>query len=238
MHAALPTQKIELATSSSTRVHKAVYILGVLGLAVQYVIVLARPAKYQWDFRTYFYAAQLLIEGRDPYDLGALMRLSAAYGVHDSNVHPFIYPVHALLWFLPLSELGYHAAYYSYLALKLGVIIAFLVIVRTWIKDRWWRALTPLLALLFFGGAIPSDLRTGNVALFEATLVLTGFVLLQRGASRTILFVYCAGKFLQGSAGTTRGCPACAARHEEMVDHHTCGVRPAILPCDLMAFCS
>lgn len=179
-----------------TRMQKAVYIVGLLGLAAQYVLVLLRPAKYQWDFRAYYYAAQLLIDGQNPYDFDALIQLGTASGAHDDNLHAFIYPVHALLWFLPLSELSYHGAYYVYLTLKLTAMVVFLIVAKNWIKRGWWGACTPLFAVLLFGGAIPSDLRTGNVALFEATVVLFGFVLLQRQRlARSTLCIVLASSF-------------------------------------------
>ncbi|HKR52679.1 MAG TPA: glycosyltransferase family 87 protein [Pseudonocardiaceae bacterium] len=148
----------------------------------------ARPAKYQWDFGTYFYASQLFTKGQDPYDFEALVRLGTSSGAHGDKLNPFIYPVHALLWFLPLGELSYHAAYYVYLALKIAAGIILLIVAREWINGPWWRALTPIFALLMFGGAVPSDLRTGNVALFEATLVLVSFALLQRGRPGAFTF--------------------------------------------------
>jgi hypothetical protein len=172
-----------LPTIYARKAQKAVYVLGLLGLAAQCVLVLLRPEKYQWDFRAYFYATQLLRMGQDPYDFDALAKLAESTRDHDGNLLPFIYPPHAFVWFFPLGGLSHGTAYYIYAALKFCALLAFLVMAHSWVKSPWWRAAMPIFALLLFGGAIPADLRSGNVALFETALLFAGFAMLIRGRS-------------------------------------------------------
>lgn len=163
-----------------SRAQQVVYGIGCVGLAVQMALVLARPGHFQWDFRAYFYAVQLWRGGGNPYDYAALADLQAATGSLDANYLPFLYPPHALLWFLPVGFTPFVVAYYLYAFLKIAAIVGFLVLAARWVCPGWWRALTPLFACLLFGGAIPADLRNGNVALFEAILLFAGFALLLR----------------------------------------------------------
>lgn len=162
---------VRSSASRATWIQRAVYVAGVGGLLAQFVVVLARPAKYQWDFRAYFFGSRLFLAGHDAYDYSALARVAGAE-LRDDNLLPFIYPPHALLWFLPFALTTFSVAYYLFAATKLVALVTLLVLSARSIPSPWWRAFVPMLALLMFGGAVPADLRTGNIALFETVLLL------------------------------------------------------------------
>jgi hypothetical protein len=150
-------------------------VAAILVVAVCAVYV-ALGARQPWDFETYFFAAKALREGLDPYRLASL---SAAAGRPVGL--PFLYPPAILLPFLPLSLLPVEAAGYVWLAIQCLLAI---VLVRLWrahfIPDAPADLLV-LTALLGFNAALLWALRTGNLALFEASLLWGGFAALKRG---------------------------------------------------------
>jgi hypothetical protein len=137
--------------------------------------------KEQYDFRTYYYAAQAYERGLDPYNLQSLRDVSGR-GI----ILTFIYPPHCLTILGPLSRIGYSEAYFSFLAAKLlalGLLIwIWTRVVPTTRADVW-----PLLvtALLGYQGATMVDLIAGNLSIFEQALLWGGIYLLLR--QKTVL---------------------------------------------------
>jgi Glycosyltransferase family 87 len=133
--------------------------------------VALRPTHYRWDFRAYYFGADLAMGGADPYDLQVLGRAMADGGITDGKVMPFIYPPHALLESAPLTLVPFTAAYYLYLFAKIIALIIVVVLGSSWL-DGMWRSCWPLLVALMFSSEVGGDLRSGNVGLLESALVL------------------------------------------------------------------
>lgn len=148
------------------------FLAAVLGASGAYVYAGAvRP----WDFATYYYAAQALRAGQDPYSLEAL----TALGVEAVEL-PFRYPPIALAVFLPFTTFPLHVA----AALWLGIKVLLLgVTLHLWrmefLSGVSLRKLIPI-TLLGFNLAVLWDLRTGNVALVEAGLFWSAFAWYRR----------------------------------------------------------
>jgi hypothetical protein len=164
------------AEARLTRSWRVLLTLAIVAVSAAYVIAGARNA---WDFETYYYAARTLGAGLNPYSLRAVSEIAGK-----PIELPFLYPPVALAVFLPLSSLSVATAAVAWMAFKvllLGVLV--------WI---WRRHFLPgvdpltlvLTVLLGFNLAVLWDLRTGNVALLEATLLWLGICSYVRGQDR------------------------------------------------------
>ena len=160
-------------------IRRALSGVGYIAIAAQVILVALRPTHYQWDFRAYYFAADLALAGADPYNPHILGKAIEEAGLTDGKVMPFIYPPHALLEFAPLTLVSFTAAYYIYLAVKIIALLVVVVAGASWL-DGWWRSAWPLLVALMFGGAVGADLRSGNLGLLESALVLLAIVALTR----------------------------------------------------------
>src|SRR4030042_2053629 len=70
-------------------------------LALSLIHIATHPARYQWDFRTYYYAATAYRVDLDPYRLRSLTQVAG------SEVgFPFVYPPFALVLFSPFTALA------------------------------------------------------------------------------------------------------------------------------------
>jgi hypothetical protein len=162
-----------------TTIRRILSATGYLALAVQVLLVALRVHHYQWDFRAYYFAADLAMAGSDPYNPHALGQAIEAAGLTDGKVMPFIYPPHMLLEFAPFTLVPFPAAYYVYLAVKVIALVVVVAVGASWL-DGWWRASWPLLVVLMFTGAVGADLRAGNLGLLESAFVLLAIVELTR----------------------------------------------------------
>lgn len=141
--------------------------VAIVGAAAAYVLV---GAGDPWDFRTYYYAGVAFRAGLNPYDTAAL---SMAAG--QPLDLPFLYPPITLAAFAPLSALRFSVAAGAWLLFKL-LLLMFLI--GLWRLEFLRRTRVPIIvaaALLGFNLAVLWDLRTGNVALVEATLLWLAF---------------------------------------------------------------
>lgn len=119
----------------------------------------------QWDLHTYYYGAQVYLEGGNPYDPQAL---AAAASVDE--VYPFVYPYYTAYLFSPLLLFDYQTVYYLFFALKL-LLLALLFLL--W-KDHFPRGyLFPsmLFCSLAYRGALRFDVIYGNISLIEQVLL-------------------------------------------------------------------
>ncbi|MBI3872320.1 MAG: DUF2029 domain-containing protein [candidate division Zixibacteria bacterium] len=165
-----------------TRVATAVALAGVLLYAVYCVIVIATHSDlYQWDFRSYYYAARASADGGNPYDPADLSRVAGG-----GNVLRFVYPPVTLVAFAPFAALPYSVAAQIWLVLKL---VALGLLIYLWMKHvvtvRSEIAFA-LLVLFGLGRTILVDLAAGNISIFEQCLLWAGLVCLLR--RRTWLF--------------------------------------------------
>lgn len=157
----------------------ACVVLGLVGIGVQLGIVAYDTEKHQWDFRSYYYATRAYATGANPYHLQSLRELGKE-GPHWDEYHPFLYPPYCLLAFRPLGQLPYTSAYYTYLLMKAIALVGMAALAVEWLRSSGKLAVLALLALLGFNGALALDLRSGNVATFEAAFLLSAFAFYMR----------------------------------------------------------
>ncbi|GJQ21084.1 MAG: hypothetical protein HBSIN02_14390 [Bacteroidia bacterium] len=140
------------------------YFLGVL------IFLGCSPDEFQWDFRTYYYAAQAFLQGQNPYPLETLKALSG-----DRVQFRYVYPPLTLWVFTPFALLPFHSAAVVFLVLK-AIVAAYLV--RFWgtrfLQEPHW----PLFVLFcLFGLNAPfyTDFSAGNISVFEQLVLWAAF---------------------------------------------------------------
>ena len=137
--------------------------------------------KEQYDFRTYYYAAQAYERGFDPYELQSLRDVSG-HGI----ILTFIYPPHFLFILKPLCRFSYSTAYFIFLAAKLlalGVLIRIWSLIVPTKRGGFWALVVT--TLLGYQGAVMVDLVAGNLSIFEQVLIWGGIYFLLR--DKTVL---------------------------------------------------
>ena len=140
---------------------------GVALVALCLALYAMRAAPLQWDLRTYLAATRATLAGINPYRVENLADFAGR------GVLPFVYPLPALVFFLPLIPLATAPA--AFIGVKLALLAG---LVAGWAKAlRPVRAVLPLALLAVFGwnGAALWDLRAGNVAIVECGLLWGAF---------------------------------------------------------------
>lgn len=172
---------------------KLVTNLGVAALCVFYLIWSVYPIatdsqKYQWDFKTYYYASVAYRQGKNPYDTHTISEIAG------EKLFSFAYPPFTLLFFQIFGLFEYHTAHYLYLILKLVMISATVLI--------WFRIMKKpdlhflLFALIGFNSAVLHDLAAGNISVIEQFLIWLGiYFLLEKKIKIFSLFVIAASIF-------------------------------------------
>jgi hypothetical protein len=135
----------------------------------------------QWDFRTYYYAVKVYDAGGNPWDRDELVR--AAGGM----VHPFLYPPHTLVFLRLFALDDLPTARSAYLLAKLACLVVLLVLWTTYFVRAGARGWFLAFAALGYHLALGRDLVSGNVSLFEQTLIWFGLFALIRGR----LWLFC-----------------------------------------------
>lgn len=144
------------------------------------ILCLARIATasddYQWDFRVFYAAPVVLIDGGNPYD-------KETPNPEIPNHLSYLYPPVALYAFQPLSNLPFEVAYLFWFFIK---VLALGLLLTLW--NRHFECLNDsLLALalliLGFNAAILRDMTAGNIATLEQLGLWSAFCLLLRGRS-------------------------------------------------------
>ena len=163
--------------------------------------------KNPWDFETYYHAARSFRAGLSPYSLQDLsVTAQAALDL------PFLYPPAALAWFLPLTWLPIGTAAAVWLAFKCLLLVTLVWIWRRYfLPEVGWPTMLGI-TLLGFNLSALWDLRTGNVALLEASLLWLGFLsYLHRRERLTVYLIALASMFkllpllLLGLLGLAKG---------------------------------
>lgn len=145
----------------------------------------------QHDFATYFYAAKAAALGLDPY---SLEDLSQAAG--QRMIFKFVYPRYTLWIFRPFTWLGYDAARYTYFGLKCLALILLVLIWRRAFLHARFGPLFVFFLLLAFRGSVHADFFSGNIAIFETTLLWAAFAWFLEGRyKRFCLLVIVCGLF-------------------------------------------
>jgi hypothetical protein len=150
-------------------------ILALYALALLYGIA-SHPDRFQWDFRTYYYAGRAFSLGLDPYDMGALTRVA---GVEIG--FPYAYSPLVLPLFSAMGAIELAAASAVFLGFKVVALIALLALWRRWFVVGRPDPFFYLFLLFGFSGALYSDFASGNISVFEQLGFWLGFVALRRG---------------------------------------------------------
>ena len=150
-------------------------IAGSLAVFAAALWAAVHPAN-QWDFHTYYAAVKVQEAGKSPYDAEALREA----GVSEPGPG-YVYAPHTLYYFRGFSSLDPKAAAWAYLGAK-SLLLAVLVALWRWsfLRDEFNVWFFPFV-LLAFNGATCADLVSGNVQLFELTLLWLAFACYARG---------------------------------------------------------
>lgn len=128
---------------------------------------------FQWDFKVYYSAAEMDMDGEDPYDFACLRERT-----EDPPEYPFLYPPITLALFRTLSLLPFKVAYVVWLVVKLLLLVILVTIwQRHFVREPdWW--MFALFIIFAFGAPLSLDIRAGNVTIVEQTLLWAGFAAL------------------------------------------------------------
>lgn len=175
----------------ATYLERGAWVVAAGLFAAQVVAIATSPERSQWDMRVYYYAGIAADKGLDAYDHAALYEV-APKEAHD-NLPTWLYPPHMLALWDGISELDYPVVYYGWLFFK--VLCALLV---AWFGFRFIpaspaRVLFPLLLVVGLNGALPADLRAGNVALVETALMTAAALAFLRYRDGAFALLACAG---------------------------------------------
>lgn len=121
----------------------------------------------QGDLRIYQAAARVHAEGRSPYEPGAL---TGAGG--NTQQLPFVYPPAVLPLLRPLIVFDYRTTYFLFFVLKMAAVAALIALWRRRLfPGDWAGACLYLLCALGYGQTIKTDVRAGNISVFEQLLI-------------------------------------------------------------------
>ncbi|MDH4157063.1 MAG: DUF2029 domain-containing protein [candidate division Zixibacteria bacterium] len=121
----------------------------------------------QWDFRTYYFAAQAHSQGVDPYDTENLRALA------DREISlAYVYPPLTLYAFRPFLLFSFETAYQLFFFLKLAALAVLIYIWYTrFLSDKRFTVVLCLLCAFAFRETIIRDLYAGNVSVFEQLML-------------------------------------------------------------------
>ncbi|MEP0823291.1 MAG: DUF2029 domain-containing protein [Ignavibacterium sp.] len=140
------------------------YSLGVL------LFLALSPDQFQWDFKTYYYAADAFLQGQNPYSLETLKALSG-----DQVQFRYVYPPLTLWAFVPFALLPAQSATAVFLVLKAIVAV---ILIRFWatrfLKEPRW-PLFALFCLFGMNAALYTDFSAGNISVFEELVLWAAF---------------------------------------------------------------
>lgn len=155
------------------------------------VYMLINMDQFQWDFRTYYFAAEVYTKGLNPYDVNTISALSSL-----PITLKFVYPPVTLLFFRLFVLVDYNTAFYLFLAFKFMVLIA---LVMLW-KYRILKGRADLPFYFFcifaFNSAIYIDISAGNISVIEQFFIWLAFsFFLKRRAAPFCILIIIAGLF-------------------------------------------
>jgi hypothetical protein len=147
--------------------------------------------QFQWDFRTYYYAAKAYAAGLNPYDVNTISGISPVpIGLK------FVYPPLTLIFFRLFILFDYNMAYYLFLALKCASLIALILLWRKRILGNNTDLLFYLFCMFAFNSAVYIDISAGNISLIEQFLIWLAFLFfLKKKAALFCLLIIIAGLF-------------------------------------------
>ncbi len=137
------------------------------------VTICRNPNRFQWDFKTHYYAAKVHSAGLNYYDRPYLKRFAK------SPVQQFYSYTPASIYFFHLFALvDYRTGYVIFLGFKLAVLLGLGLIWRNIFLDGRLGLAFAFFALFAFNGALYVDLLAGNISLVEQLGLWLGFAFL------------------------------------------------------------
>jgi hypothetical protein len=127
----------------------------ILALAAAVVLVptiaavTGAPVPYRNDYAAYWPVANLLIDGRNPYDPGAIAELQESVGDELGGDSVVRYPPWSLPILLPLASLPYAPGWYLWIALQLVLALIAALVFGLWSFPRARADLSVCCCLLF-----------------------------------------------------------------------------------------
>jgi len=185
-----------VATSHSQSVGKRTLSLVVSVVLISYAVFLvqdinAQKRKYQWDFKTFYFASQANALGLNPYDKDSLDRLA-----REKIGLLYHYPPYALWFFSLLSQFSYRTAYSIYLLFKCALLGCLLILWSKVFLRKESGLLFFIFCFLAFNSTIYVDLVAGNISIIEQFFLWMGFYfLLKRKLPLFCLFIILAASF-------------------------------------------
>ena len=137
--------------------------------------------KYQWDFRTYYYAARAFDAGQNPYDIEALSKISLSpIGLK------FVYAPLSLYAFKIFAYFEYKTAYYLFLSIKCVSLFLLILLWKKKFIEGGYDPIFYLLCLFGFNSAIALDMLAGNISITEQLIIWAAFYFLLK--NKTLIF--------------------------------------------------
>lgn len=170
---------------------KLLTILLILYCITVLVYMSIQMDQFQWDFRTYYYAAEAYTKGLNPYDVNAISALSSV-----PIMLKFVYPPVTLLFFRLFLLVDYDAALYLFLAFKLIFLIALFILWKYEILKREADLPFYFFCIFAFNSAIYIDLSAGNISVIEQFFIWLAFsFFLKRRTAPFCFLIIIAGLF-------------------------------------------
>jgi len=140
------------------------------------IIIVASASLYvhpvkQRDFLGIYTAVSAFNQGHDPYGTAVLPP------VEGQDIAPFVYPPYALYLFQPVTWFGFATSARIFLTLKLMALVGLVYLWHRLFNLNQYRGLFWVLIPLAFSGTLISDIRAGNISIFEELVIWTGFCL-------------------------------------------------------------
>ena len=130
----------------------------------------------QWDFPVYYLAAHSIADHQNPYDPAILKSISdSREEVGYGGGLPYLYPPHIARLLFPLKTMNFFTASFIWMAAKCAALeaILFLSLVLMKIPIHPVSLIaTHIIAVFYRPAAI--DFNAGNIATFEAALIVAG----------------------------------------------------------------
>jgi hypothetical protein len=144
--------------------------LFILGSAL--IINIARHSeKFQWDFKSYYYAAAAHEQQLNPYEMKALAEVSG------KDIHfAYVYPPVTLWMARMLTVFPYRISYQIWLFLKIALLIALVYIWKTCFLAEKSSVLLYIFIFFAFDAAVYWDFKTGNISIIEQFLLWSAFL--------------------------------------------------------------
>lgn len=166
--------------SDVARLFKGLLLVAGLGLLLALALrILPNSGHRPWDFETYWYAAKAVRLGLNPYDTSSLVRLAQRpVGM------PFLYSPITLPLLMPLTLLPIDRAALIWFTTKALLLVPLIVLWRRHFLQGASIVMVSAVAVFGFNGACIWDLKTGNVAILEESVLWAGFAALVLGRRR------------------------------------------------------